>query len=166
MREIVWVFGVSASGKETFMKSLIQSPQLARQFGWDGRKIVICKESLVNLGSLDESRTSIINEVSALFGTNDVVLIKWQYGDSLLQTPQKLQEMFPNAKHSIIVMNVNDTEQVKRLRTKPWWHDMGSEIEFIASENKLVNQSVAELATTFTVIHLNASKGYTPISTQ
>ena len=165
MKDIVWIFGVSASGKETFIKSLIRDPRLAEKFGWRNQKIAISSESLINLGSLDNARLSIINEVSGLIVSNDIVLIKWQYGDSLLHTPQKLQDLFPDIKYSIIVMHVNETEQIKRLRTKPWWHDVGSETEFIANENKLVNKCVTELATTFTVIYIDANKGYTPIST-
>jgi len=109
---------------------------------------------LINLGKLDQSRYSIVDETSSLIKLNEVVVIKWQYGDTLLHTPITLRTMFPKLEHIVIKLNVDHDEQIRRLRTKTWWHDQGQEDEFIAKELKLVEDSVETLKTKFIITEL------------
>jgi hypothetical protein len=155
MKEIIWVFGTSASGKETFIKAILNDKELQKTFDLDDSKIAISKESLRNLGKLDTSRASILDEVSHLRKSNDVIVIKWQYGDTLLHMPDAIREEVPAYKHTVIKLNVPKDEQVRRLKTKTWWHNEGEEDEFIAEELLLVEKSIAELDDRFTIKELD-----------
>ncbi len=152
MKEIIWVFGTSASGKETFIKALLNDNDLQKALGIDGEQIAVSDESLNNLGKLDKSRAIIINEASRLLETHEVLLIKWQYGDTLQNIPDLLYSQYPAYKHTVIKLNVGLKEQKRRLQTKSWWHDKGQEDKFIAKELKLVEDSVEGLSGRFIII--------------
>lgn len=154
MKEIIWVFGTSASGKETFIKQLLNDTVLQKTLGIGAERIAVSEQSLINLGQLDESRSSIIDEVSELIKVNEAVVIKWQYGDTLLHTPVVLHTMYPMFRHVVVKLSVDHDEQIRRLRTKTWWHDEGSEDEFIANELKLVEDSIDELKNNFIITEL------------
>ena len=148
MKEIIWIFGTSASGKETYIKSFINDARSKTSH------ITVSEESLTNLGKLDKSREKIIKEVCDLIKTNDYVVIKWQYGDTLLDSPNKILAKLPMFQHKAIVLNVNEKEQIRRLRTKSWWQDTGSEHEFITRELELVDKSIKHLDPSFEVTHI------------
>lgn len=152
MKKIIWIFGVSAAGKETFMKSIIVDDELRKKLGLENVKVAISEESLVNLGKLDVSRLSVVSEVETLIKTNGAVLIKWQYGDSILNNPEVLYKKFAKAEHTIVNLVVTLPEQVKRLNTKSWWHDVGQEEVFVAKETVLVRESIENLRNTFNVL--------------
>lgn len=154
MKAIVWVFGTSASGKETFISQLLKDSLLQEALGLDVKPIAVSQQSLINLGRLDESRSSIVDEISELIKVNEAVVIKWQYGDTLLNTPTILQTTYPLFRHVIIKLNVDHDEQARRLRTKTWWHDTGLEDKFIANEMKLVEDSITKLGAQFIVAEL------------
>lgn len=154
MKEVLWVFGTSASGKETFIKALISDKTLREDLAVDDRKVAASAQSLKNLGKLDGSRASILDEVSELLELNDTVPIKWQYGDTLLRTPDVLYAQLPTVKHRVIRLNVDRGEQIRRLKTKTWWHDEGQEDDFIDNELKLVEGSIKALGLGFTVTEL------------
>ena len=144
MKQIIWIFGTSASGKETFIKSLKDDDLLKKVLGID-EEVAISNESLKNLGKLDKSRLSIIDDVLELSSSNDVIVIKWQYGDTLLDTPNLLYKKLPNFKHRAVKLNVDTQEQVRRLQTKSWRYDHGKEENFIANELELVDSSIGQL---------------------
>ncbi|NCU37816.1 hypothetical protein EOL96_02020 [Candidatus Saccharibacteria bacterium] len=151
MKQIIWIFGTSAAGKETFMKTLLHENDLQEILGIDGKRIAISKQSLENLGKLDKSRASIVNEVRGLLKFNEVVVIKWQYADSLLRTPNTLYSQFMMYKHSAVKLSVTKKEQIRRLKTKTWWHDEGAEGKFLANELLLVEKSIEELNAQFII---------------
>ncbi|MFZ3009951.1 MAG: hypothetical protein WA030_02950 [Candidatus Microsaccharimonas sp.] len=155
MKEVIWVYGTSGSGKETFIKSLLVTSDLKKAFQLDNKTLVASEESLRNLGQLDNSRSSILEEVANLIRTNDVVVIKWQYGDTLLNSPNVLYERFPNLKHVVIRLNVEADEQTQRLKTKSWWTDNGKESEFIEKEISLVESSIKALNPAFDIFRHN-----------
>ena len=152
MKEIIWIYGTSASGKETFIKSLMKNRDLQKSLGLDSHSLAISGESLKNLGNLSESRASIVDEVANLLKTKDAVIIKWQYGDTLLDSPNILHDKFPHLKHTIIKLNVDQLEQVRRLKTKSWWHDEGKESEFTTKESLLVGESIKKLNSGFNIV--------------
>lgn len=152
MKIIIWVYGTSGSGKETFIKSLLNSDDLKKTFHLDNMSLVASKESLKNLGKLDNSRSSIIEEVATLIQKNDAVIIKWQYGDTILNSPEVLYRRFPTFKHTVIKLTVKNDKQVKRLKTKPWWTDNGKEKGFIEKEVLLVESSIKALNPGFEVL--------------
>jgi hypothetical protein len=152
MKQIVWVFGTSASGKETFIKTLLSDTELQQTLGIASDQIAISEESLKNLGKLDKSRASIIDETARLLDTYEVILIKWQYGDTLLHTPNVLYSQYPAFRHTAIKLSVGEQEQKRRLQTKSWWHDIGEEDKFITKEVGLVEDSLRRLRGNFIVI--------------
>ncbi len=151
MKEIIWVFGTSASGKETFIRSLINDGRMRKLLDLQHKTITYSKESLKNLGKLDNSRVSIIDNVHALLEKKEVVLIKWQYGDTLLDTPNRLYDLFPKYNFRAVILKVSLPIQIERLKTKSWWHDSGKEEEYITKENLTVQNSVKALNDHFTI---------------
>jgi len=144
MKQIIWIYGTSAAGKETFIKSLISNADLRQKVDID-EGFVISDGSLINLGKLDGSRESIIEEVSTLIERNSTVVVKWQYGDTLLDSPNRLRIRLPTMTHRVINLNVGQNEQIRRLKTKSWWRDSGSEGAFISHELQLVYESLLKL---------------------
>ena len=151
MQKIIWVFGSSASGKETFITSLMKDEALQNLYGITNAQIATCRATFDNLGDLRKLRESINNEVKHLLEENEVILIKWQYGDTLLKTPEKLQKKYPENEHIVIVLHVDHKELVRRLRIKSWWHDIGKEDEFITKELQLVSRSIKSLGADFII---------------
>ena len=151
VKEIIWIYGTSAAGKETFIKELATSRELQRLLKLGGTQIGFSEQSLINLGRLDESRASIIQEIAQIIDNNEVVLVKWQYGDTLLGTPEELLHQHPAARHRVIELIVGDDDQRQRLQAKSWWHDTGHEDEFIAQERVLVQNSIKSLPSTFMI---------------
>jgi len=154
MKQIIWVFGTSASGKETFIRAVMKDSSLQDKFGLTNLRVTYSDESLKNLGKLNDARSKIVPEVSDLLNTYDVILIKWQYGDTLLNTPEKLYSTYPAVQHRIIKLIVGEDEQLRRLQTKNWWHDIGKESQFIEKEQHLVDRSISSLESKFNVAEL------------
>lgn len=155
MKEIIWVYGTSASGKETFIRKLINNDELKKLLKVENVPIAMSNNSLIHLGKLDDSRLSILSEAAELLKVNNTVVIKWQYGDSLLDSPNVLRNKFPNYKHTVIILNTDRSEQIRRLRTKMWWHDDGKEDEFIIKELSIVDKSIKKLDDGFNVINFD-----------
>jgi hypothetical protein len=155
VKQIIWVYGTSAAGKETFIRSLIHDLKLRQALQLSDTPRV-CYESLKNLGSLDGSRKTVFEEISKLSELHNIVLIKWQYGDTLLNTPNRLQKKFPAIEHKVINLNVNKNEQIRRLKTKPWWRDDGDdERSFILRELRLVDDSIKQLDPAIAITQYN-----------
>lgn len=162
MKEVVWIFGTSATGKETFIKKVIKDKELQERMGWKNKSISFCSESIDHIGQFDgdpaiERRKMILHKVPQLLENNDIVLIKWQIVDSKAQLPQKLKKVTIKAKHVIIRLEAPEQELVKRLRNKSWWHDYGKELEFIHLERDLVRKSISQLQNEFEVKTINSS---------
>ncbi|MCA9318486.1 hypothetical protein KDA06_02495 [Candidatus Saccharibacteria bacterium] len=155
MKQIIWVFGTSAVGKETFMKAALNDAELQKALNLETQKIAISQESLRHLGALDGSRDTVRKDVLGLLKTNDAVFVKWQYGDTLLNTPNKLVADLPGVRHIAITLMVANEEKIKRLRTKSWWHDTGKESPFIAEEQRTVVTALGQLSDAFELVDLS-----------
>lgn len=152
MKEVIWIVGSSSAGKQTFIKKLIQDPDLAARFGLGNRSIEVCKRSVTDVGDLGiprvvSSRKHIPEDVATLLDSADVALIKWQYVDSSCETPQALLELLPNAKHRILLLNADPSELANRLESKDWWQDLGftDSHELVGYEMQMVDKFVSEL---------------------
>jgi len=161
MKEIVWIVGTSASGKDTFIRNVSTNNNVLESLGWSGKSIVACEASLKFIAQFEddpvvEQREKIPEEANSLLDTSDVVLIKWQQLDTEASRPQKLKDLIPTARHRIIELRVERPELIKRYRLKPWWHDVGKEEPFIESELKSVSDAVANLSD-FDVTRLDSS---------
>ena len=139
------------------MSRLIHDVSLQQKLGLADTTIGISKESFKNLGKLDGSRDSVVKDVRQLVEKYDTVLIKWQYGDSILKSPQNLLKIFPSYQHKIIHLLVIEVEQIRRLQTKDWWHEVGNEKEFISDEVSRVHSAINELSEKYEVINFDWS---------
>ncbi|OYV63594.1 MAG: hypothetical protein B7X03_01080 [Parcubacteria group bacterium 21-58-10] len=130
--EIVWVYGGSAAGKETFIKFISeQHPQkLLESLRWGNKQIVPCTESMEWVAQYEGDpkgplRAEIPNVVVGLNSqnTNVVILVKGQDLDLEADRPRKLKTLLPEDRHRIIYIDTNIDEVFKRLQRKPWWED-------------------------------------------
>ena len=160
MKEVVWVFGVSASGKATLINSLVSNKlaKLIKRFGWQNKKIIACDESLELIGGeLDGLRKKILDTTPKLLDKSDIVLIKWQTVDSIANRPQRLKKLLPEARHWIIELRVGIDELVGRLPKKELWTNYGREKDLYDVEFKVVSEKLSELSDEFEIISLNSS---------
>lgn len=165
---IIWIVGISAAGKETFIRSVSHNASLAARFGWEGKRIAASQESLRYLAQfptdpITKNRERILSEVPILALANDVILLKWQFVDTEARRPERLQALLPDANHSIIVLHAPITELNARLPRKAWWDDWGSPT-FASSELSRVEDAITSLSARFPVRHLRsgADDGYRP----
>ncbi len=162
-KEVVWVFGTSAAGKQTFIRRAVKDNNLATELGWKGKKIVVCEASLNLLGHVGnkkvvEARIGIANSVLELLKESEVVLIKWQYIDTHNKIPQKLRKLLPNAKHRIILLKANIQEIHNRLSAKDWWKEFWDSTDFANSEYENVEKSLEDLSPDVEVTVLDSSE--------
>ena len=127
-KEVVWVYGSSAVGKETFIRKITDERpySLLKQFGWTEKKVVASTASLqlvIQSGSepISSVREVILAEVPKLIEANEVVLIKSQNVDFSRTRPQRLKELLPKAQHRLIFVNINTKEVFSRWKNKSWW---------------------------------------------
>jgi len=127
-KEIVWVYGASAAGKATFIRSVIAgNPVVMNEFAWKSRKIGACQESLEWVARYpgdtiaERNRDKLASVIPALAKEYDVVLIKGQDIDLTLGTPQAVRQVLPEAIHRIIFIEVGLDELFQRVIHKPWW---------------------------------------------
>ena len=161
MKEVVWVFGASASGKETFIKHLLDNnpPELIKHIGWHDKTITACSESLEITGkAVDTLREKILGKVPELLEKADVVLVKWQFVDSVAKRPQRLKELLPGVRHRVIELKVGMNELMKRLPNKAWWHDYGREKEHVTTELHWVSKYLEDLSGEFEIVSINSNK--------
>ena len=148
-KEIVWVFGTSAAGKETFIRTAATNPIHRSNLGWQGKKITFCKESIKNLVTIENDprnthRDTIISNVEELIKTNDVVLIKWQFLDSDSERVRQLKNNLQNFSHKIIILNASDSEISNRLIKKDWWKPEYCQKDWIENERELLRKDLEQ----------------------
>jgi predicted kinase len=162
MKEVVWIFGTSATGKETFIQNIHSNKQVLDRLGWAGLRLAACAESIEHIGQFDGDpvtnlRGKIIETVPKMLESADVVLIKWQITDSRSSRPQHLRKATPDAKQRIILLTAPETELVNRIMKKAWWHDFGKEKEFIAEESAMTAGAIKDLGSDFEVTTIDSS---------
>jgi hypothetical protein len=130
-KQIVWVFGNSGAGKETFIKDIVANHPsgLISLLGWRGKTIAAEPFSLFLIGKINfhdeltRQRYKILASVLDIINQADVILIKGKQVDLENKRPQKLKSMAPAASHSIIFLEVDIEENIERMKRKPWWSD-------------------------------------------
>ena len=161
MKEIVWVAGVSASGKATFIEKILSHslPQIEERLGWQGKNIAVCQESLDMVKeSSYAGRDAILERVPELLDENDIVLIKWQFVDSSDNRPIHLKQKLPEAKHRVIVLEAAKETLLKRLPNKDWWYDHGRESEYYDTQELAPFKKVlGDLAKDFVITTINST---------
>ncbi|HSX47860.1 MAG TPA: hypothetical protein VLF63_03730 [Patescibacteria group bacterium] len=172
MKEVIWVFGTSSAGKQTFINAVLTDSNLAIRLGWKNKKVTLCRESVNYPGDLSMPKIVKIREqipkfVQKLINTYDVVLIKWQYADSYINTPLKLKHAIPEAKHRIILLVAPEDELKDRLNKKDWWQNKWNSVsDLVDDEIILVDKFIAELKNELEITILASGKdeGYKEVS--
>ncbi len=163
MKEIVWVFGNSAAGKETFIRHMLtdESMELREKLGWQDLLVTASQASLKYIGQFDndpvtQKRDEILEEVPELLTRNDVVLIKWQTVDSQAGRIDALLQTMPDVSQRIIYLDTSKETLVERLPRKSWWDD--DDIEgFIDEETAETRTELQRLAERFSVLKITSS---------
>jgi hypothetical protein len=129
MAEIVWVYGASAAGKETFIHAVLakEAVDLRQEFGWRDKAITACQESLQWIAHYPDDqiaqheRFKLSSVIPALAEKYEVVLLKGQDIDLALGTPLLVKRSLPQSTHHIIFIDVQLDELFRRVTHKPWW---------------------------------------------
>jgi hypothetical protein len=132
LNKIIWVFGSSAAGKETFIKKIFNGSliKLQKDLGWNEKKIIPIWESINFIGKYSndtevvKQRKLIIPAVKeALLVNNAVILIKGQDTDIETDLFNNVRLLFPDVEHQIIFLHVHPKTLLKRWKNKSWWKD-------------------------------------------
>ena len=129
MTEIVWIYGSSASGKETFIRRFLENPpkEIRDHLWWSDKKIVCIEESLKYIGKFEndpivEKRKEIIEKAKKLAKkSNLVILIKGQNVDLQSKLLDKVHNEVPNAKHKIVFLHADVWILFERCKKKVRW---------------------------------------------
>ncbi len=161
------MYGASASGKETFIQNMVNSPTPAvlEQLGWSQKKIAACEESLKYIGQfykdpITESRSQIMDRVPELLERADVILLKGQFVDFAANRLGALKKSLPLVKHRVILLQVDLDELNQRLIQKPWWKEDWDAAKFSADELDGIRAALDDKNLQITVIDANKSGGY------
>jgi hypothetical protein len=133
--EIVWVYGSSGSGKETFIRHIIDNKptELLKRLGWLGKKLQLCSESVNHIAQfyqdpVGDKRGELLDSVFRLAqNENSVVLIKGQDLDLKHKRLIRLREKLPERDHKIIFLHANIQELYRRWHLKSWWEESFTE---------------------------------------
>lgn len=164
MKQVVWIFGNSAAGKDTFIRHIESGGNLAliEKLGWIQADIKHSKASLKYISQfrgdpITVRRDLIFKEVPKLLVNSNVVLVKWQGVDSEAVRIESLQAILPNCAHRIIQIVTSDKELIKRLPLKNWWDDSYDIYEFIAGENKHIEEWINKLDSRLPVVKISGN---------
>ncbi len=163
MREVIWVMGPSAVGKETFIKTIAGDHRTLELMGLENKSIVSCGASYHFNGAykgdaVDAAREKIFDEIPELLNKYDVVFIKWQHVDSELHRPERLQKLIPDAVHRALLLVAPRKELAERLLKKSWWHDRGNENMHVNAGIKNIKVSVNSLPGSIQITMMSSSK--------
>lgn len=136
---IVWVFGGSAAGKETFIRKANSGflKELFGSLGWENKKIIISKKSIDYVAqnetdSLGPKRKEIVNEVLKLAKKdNSIILIKGQDLDLENNRLENLRDLLPSNEHIVIYLHADSRTLYARVKRKSWWKKEWSKKEYL-----------------------------------
>lgn len=130
MCDIVWIYGSSAAGKETFIKRIINNNELniIERLGWKNKEIEFIEESVKYVGQyifdpIIYKREEILDRVVDRAGNNErVILIKGQMIDLKKNRLNRLRDLLPNDKHEIVFLHASLDILYERCKCKNWWN--------------------------------------------
>lgn len=141
MNRIIWVFGCSASGKETFIKNVMSNNSTINdKLNIDYKHTHVIHES-INLismhtgDSIEQERENIPNLVIELSNNlNDsIILIKGQNSDIRNNLVYLLKEKLPDAIYEIIYLHADLEILIDRVKKKPWFDESRGFDKYIKS---------------------------------
>lgn len=172
-KEVAWVIGPSAAGKQTFIHKASTDSSVKALFDWEEKEVVAVPASLEYIKQspddpISAKRNAILIQVPKLLDSAEVALIKWQFVDmedpyTDMKRVEALTEMLPEATHRAIVLHAPAEDLAERLPNKPWWVEYGSD-HFSADEVPLIMEAVRNLPDNMLVTHINSgvNQNYTP----
>lgn len=134
MQEIIWIFGVSGSGKNTFLKKIqdgVFSGDDFLRFSLP-ENCKISEQSLVT-GKENRDFAGIKKEIEELVLGGFSPVLKFQAIDVMdgQNIPFETRDKFPDLKHRIIMLVVNYSQKEKRLTQRKeegrWEHEINEE---------------------------------------
>jgi hypothetical protein len=130
--KIIWIFGPSAAGKETFINYINDKPfELLERLGWRGVNLVICDESLNWVvqsedDNNEEKRKGLYEVIKKCSNNNQnsAILIKGQDLDFGNNSLIRVKESLLNDEHVIIFLYTDFEVLYGRYKNKVWWNEL------------------------------------------
>lgn len=128
--KIIWVFGPSAVGKETFIKYIYKNKpvELLNRLGWNNKNIIICNESLNWVVQAEDDgnesfrkNLNLVIEKYSKNNLNSIILVKGQDLDFSNNHLKKVKESLIDDKHEIVFLFTNFEVLYDRYKNKKWW---------------------------------------------
>jgi hypothetical protein len=127
---IVWIYGASAAGKETFIRKIVsdKSQKIISELGWSNKTIVACEESIEwvaqfegdpKKGKRKQIPYVVIENIKDK--ENVITLIKGQDVDLKENLPIKLYDLLPDCSHCMVFLKVDIEQLYIRVQRKIWW---------------------------------------------
>jgi hypothetical protein len=162
-KEMVWVIGSSAAGKETFIRAVTSNDAIAARFGWTDRTIRTVPASTTYIGqtfddAITERREEILSEAIVILQVADIAIAKWQFVDTTANRLSRLAANMPGVNHRSIILHTDDDQRLKRLINKPWWTDLDAK-SFMADEQVMLSTAIKKIPDNFDIIHIDSSAG-------
>jgi len=135
MKKIIWVFGESATGKKTFIESILNNynSELKEILGLNNKKIVAVKRTIEKISTLKNESTGktrhqeILDAIKKFVcnSESEILLIKGQskdmndkYGNTLRETSL----LYPELEKEIYLLEVKDIDLLyNRIVNKEWY---------------------------------------------
>lgn len=167
MNKIVWVFGCSASGKETFIKEALKGNKIIDDLGWDDYKVIPINESMEFIKQSEDDlielrRPELIDRVveESANNSNAILLLKGQNYDFKYNLVDKLKERVPNAEHLIIFLHTDLNTCFARMKQKSWYvEEEDGNIEDM--KDHMIESANLVLASGLPIIAIDTTNGYT-----
>lgn len=163
MKEIVWVFGNSAAGKETFIRNFANRKAIVaiEILGWTNLSVTFSAASIKFIGQsnddpITKQRDIMLTETPELLKHSDVVLIKHQIVDSKSGRPEELIKRLTDSLHRIILIVTPERELIKRLPQKSWWNN-DDVTGFISEETQYTADEIYRLQSKFFITKISGS---------
>ena len=170
MKEIIWVFGVSAVGKEAFCRYITNNPtsELLSKINIASKRIAVSEISTRATGKftgdpLVRERENIPKEVSNLLNDHDVVFIKWQYTDTTEGIFKEVEEVNPSTIVKIVLLQASEDIIASRLLSKEWWQNENSQedpMQNVLDEQELVQEQLSKLNNKYSVVTLHSDTNF------
>lgn len=166
MQEIIWVFGISASGKKTFLEKVEKnsfSEEEMKEIGLP-KHCKISKESLMTRNKRD--REKMKKEIRSIVSDGFSVVLKYQEldfsgdGQNLVS---EVKKEFPDLRHRIIMLFIEYEQKKerwnKRNEESGWGHDPS--LEKWSSQHKILLNRIDDFEKQgFDVQYIDSSDGY------
>lgn len=170
MKEIIWVIGVSAVGKETFCEYILKNPkpELLDAINILGKAIAVSEISKRATGKFTgdpivNERQKIPKEVEQLLQEHDVVFVKWQFVDMTKGVFEEIERTIPDVEIKIVLLRADDETIAERLQKKEWWqkgHMNENPMQNVLDEERIVKEQLGILKKKYQVVVVHSDPNF------